>query len=576
MKVNRMYRFIVVFLPLLGVLLNPWPAIAQRTLVQEKPKTYVEVILDASGSMYGKVDGRLKIDIAREVIESIISEVFVTERDDLEFALRVYGHRSPKKNRDCHDSTLEYPLGRVDMEYLKKILSQIKPLGYTPIAYSLEQAAQDLPQEGTPQEGKPRRVVILVTDGIESCKDSPCQAAKELMEAGAFTSIHVIGFGMTQESMSLLECITQASGGMLLDAQNTLELKETFKQAVSEAVDAGFRVQVNVNEKPSSEATVMLYPSGSSTPIRMRPVDPEGQQIIYAPPGIYDLAVREHTTEIVQWVRNISGEVGEVVEQSFNFFSGGLRANVTVNEEPTVEADIYVYRSGENQFIRKRQVGINGENIICLPVGTFDIRVVERTTETGQWLRGVQVGQGELLEHQFNFMRAGFQVQAKINGELTAEARFELYPHGEDKPRRIVQAQVEQPQIIYIPPGTYDIKTLAFNVQGVKWAREITLEAGDVHPLEFDFPLSGLLLGVTLDGEYTGNARIEAYPAGESQPLKKTRASFKGELQLILPAGEYDLRVVDFATRQEKWHRGISLAEGQILKQHFEFTRPRM
>lgn len=468
---------IIIFLSILSFFIYPFSAFCQT-----KPRVYVEVILDASGSMAGKVEGRRKMDIAKEVVEGIISEVFGEEREDLAFALRIYGHRSSKAKKDCQDSTLEYPFNKLDRGRLKNILSQVKPLGYTPIAYSLTQAAKDFPQDRNL-----RRIIILLTDGIESCEDSPCQAAQRLMQAGAFTSIHVIGFGITPESMSLLECITQASGGMLIGAQNASELKKAFEQTVSEAVNAGFRARVTVNGNPTSEATIMLYPSGANVPVRMRSADLAGEQVIYAPPGIYDLAVREHTTETMQWVRGITGEVGEIVEQSFNF------------------------------------------------------------------------------------LRGGFQLKATINGELTTEARFDIYRQGEKIPRRKVQAKLMQPQIVYIPPGTYDIKTIAFEAQDVRWMRGVAAEAGETQSLEANFQLSGFLVGVTLNGEYTGNARIEVYHEGESQPLRNVRAGFQGKVRIVLPPGRYDLRVFDFISKQDIWHRGISLNKGQIIEQNFDF-----
>ncbi len=562
-KQNLTLKPFLLLFSLLMLLLYPGLATAQET-----PKVYVELILDASGSMAGKVEGRPKMQIAKEVVEGIISEAFVADRQELKFALRVYGHHSSKKKKDCTDSTLEYPFGQVNITRLKEILSRIKPLGYTPIAYSLTQAALDFP----PAQ-KQRRIAILITDGIETCEDSPCQAAQKLMQAGAFTTIHVIGFGLTQESMSLLKCITQASGGMLMGANNALELKEAFKQTVSEAVDAGFRVKVTVNDAPTSEATIRLYPSGSTTPIRTRPTDLAGKQVIYTPPGLYDLEVREHSTDSVQWARGLSGEVGQVVEKNFNFLRGALQAKVTVNKEPTVEADIYVYRSGTRELIRKRQAELGGKAVIYLPLGSLDIQVVERTTESEQWWRNVKVKQGDSLERQFDFLRAGFKLRATVNGALSIESRFDLYRQGEKTPRRKVQAQVKQPQIIYIPPGIYNIETLSFAVQQVKWSRGITVGAGEIYPLEINFSPAGFLVGVTLNGEPTGSARIEAYQRGESQPYKQTRASFKEQTQLVLPVGEYDLRVQEFYTRQEKWHRGLYITEGQMLELRFDFFR---
>lgn len=550
-------------IPLL-LIVKPLPVMGN-----EIPKVYVEVILDASGSMAGKVEGRRKMDIAKEIVRDIVNEVFSEEREDLEFALRVYGHRSPKDLKDCKDSALEHPFGKLNVKQLNDILSGLKPVGYTPIAYSLTQAANDFPIK----DEKIRKMVILITDGIESCEDSPCKAAQKLMDAKAFTSIHVIGFGLKEQSLSLLECITKSSGGMLLGAQNALELKKTFKKAISEAVNAGFRIQVTVNDALTSEATIALIPSGAKAPIRIRSADLEGQEVIYVPPGTYDIAVREHTTEVVQRTEGVSGKVGELVDKKVNFLRGGLLVKVSVDGKPTTEADINIYRSGENKLARKRRPQPNGEETVFLPIDTFDIQVIERTTEADNWWRGVKVEQGKILEKRFDFVRSGFQVKATINGVITPEARFDIFHPGETVPKRQVQAQVEQPQYIYLPAGTYDIKALAFGIKNVQWKRGVKIEPGEVKPLDFNLLASGLMLGVTLNGELTGDANIEIYNTGGTSPIKKVRASYTGKKQIILPEGQYDLRVVEFSTRQEKWRKGLILQEGKVSEINFDFLK---
>ncbi len=556
-------RILQIIIIVLGILLLNHP------LAQAAPKVYVEVILDASGSMAGKVEGRRKMDVAKEVVNDIISNVFGEERDDLKFALRIYGHRSPKAKKDCKDSNLEYPFGKLDANRLKTLLDKVQPVGYTPIAYSLTQAAKDFPQ----QDKNLRRITILLTDGIESCADSPCRAAKKLMDAQAFTSIHVIGFGLKKESMALLECITKSSGGRLLGAKNSRELKKTFRQVVSEAVNAGFNITVTVNDKPTAEATITIIPSGSDRPIRTRASDLDGKEIIYAPPGVYDIAVREHTVESVQRIEGVTGKVGETVKHTFNFLRGGLQVKVNVDSQPTTEADIYVFKKGNKNPIRSRQTNIKGQELIYLPIGEFDVQVVERTTKEEQWWKGVNVRPGDLLKHKFDFFRAGFQIKATINNEITAEARFDIFPKGQNNPLHQVQAQIKQPQIIYLPAGTYGIKATAFPVQEVSYSKQITIEAGKIQPIDFNFLASGFLVEVLLNGEYTGDANIEIYQAGKSHPIKKSRSSFLKKTQFILPAGTYDLRALNFTPRQEQWRKGIVVEKGQLSEERFEFTK---
>ena len=75
----------------------------------------------------------------------------------------------------------------------KKQLSVLSPLGQTPIAYALNQAADDF----STLQGE--RALVLVTDGIESCGGDPVQAARDLREQGI--KVHLIGFGMASANL---------------------------------------------------------------------------------------------------------------------------------------------------------------------------------------------------------------------------------------------------------------------------------------------------------------------------------------------------------------------------------------
>ena len=82
------------------------------------------IILDASGSMWGQIDGRAKLEIARETLGTVLSGLPA----ESEIGLMAYGHRS---KGDCGDIELVVPPGKGmagaitaaarDMKFLGKI-----------------------------------------------------------------------------------------------------------------------------------------------------------------------------------------------------------------------------------------------------------------------------------------------------------------------------------------------------------------------------------------------------------------------------------------------------------------------
>ena len=184
----------------------------------------VEIVVDASRSMWGRMHGEPKMVVAKEILQ----DVSYWFPEDLNLALRAYGSTSPSESADCADSALLVPFGDQNREPIRAAIAGLRPLGQTPIAYALNQSARDF---GTLQDD---RAVVLVTDGIESCGGDPVQAARELREQGI--TVHLIGFGLgngADEDTASLQAVANASGGRYVTAGSAEELKEALVQTVA-------------------------------------------------------------------------------------------------------------------------------------------------------------------------------------------------------------------------------------------------------------------------------------------------------------------------------------------------------
>ncbi len=184
----------------------------------------VEIVVDASRSMWGQIYGEAKMSIAKNILQ----DVSYWFPEDLDLALRAYGSMSPSESNNCGDSTLLVPFGDRNRAPIRAAISGLRPTGQTPIAFALDQAAADF---GSRQSD---RAVVLVTDGIESCGGNPVRAARELSARGI--TVHVIGFGLgnaADEDTASLRAIADASGGRYVVAGSAEELKEALAQTVA-------------------------------------------------------------------------------------------------------------------------------------------------------------------------------------------------------------------------------------------------------------------------------------------------------------------------------------------------------
>lgn len=249
-----------------------------------------ELILDASGSMWGAVGGRPKIDIAKETMRQVIENL----PDDVQAALRVYGHRvAPGRAGACQDSELVFPLAKIDKRRFIERIQALRALGTTPIAYSLSQVAADI--GSTPGE----KMVILVTDGKEECGGSPSRAVSGLIEKGLKVQVNIVGFALEEEAAkSEMRRVAELGGGRFFDAGNASALRDSIEQALAVPYDvlnsagrkvAGglvgksgvqvpegtYTVVVNVTGKPITIRDVRIV-SNKSTTLEM---EQQGQQI---------------------------------------------------------------------------------------------------------------------------------------------------------------------------------------------------------------------------------------------------------------------------------------------------------
>ncbi len=184
------------------------------------------IVFDASGSMWGQIKGKAKIEIAREVMGTLVKDW----NEDIELGLMAYGHR---KKGDCNDIEMLQAIGAVDSDKMLKIINKIVPKGKTPISQSLRQAAKTLRYTEDPA------TVILISDGEETCHADPCAIAKELEEKGINFTTHVIGFDIKKNKKALkqLKCIAKNTGGEFYQAEDAVSLKKALVKVKKAVVD---------------------------------------------------------------------------------------------------------------------------------------------------------------------------------------------------------------------------------------------------------------------------------------------------------------------------------------------------
>ena len=184
----------------------------------------IELILDASGSMNARLpNGESRIAVARRAIKGVASFL----PPEAQVSLRLYGAQSPRAEKNCRDTHLAVAFGPASAggAAIAQSADGATAQGYTPIAYSLEQAANDFLPDAK------ERVIVLVSDGKETCDGDPAVAAKAL--AGKGIIVHTVGFIVDSAARGQLQAIARATGGTYFDAPVGPELPDTLNQALN-------------------------------------------------------------------------------------------------------------------------------------------------------------------------------------------------------------------------------------------------------------------------------------------------------------------------------------------------------
>jgi Ca-activated chloride channel family protein len=194
-------------------------------------------MLDSSYSMKRPVAqaAATRFNVARDALRGFIDRFPPTGY----LALRFYGSEHVVTRNHCEDSLLAVPFApaQENVEPLKLALAQAHARGVTPLAYALEQAGTDFPGNAV------EKLIVIVSDGLESCGGNPCAAAAALGRQGFV--INTIGFLADRDARRQLQCVADATGGQYFHVPVNIGLQEKLDEAF-----AGCPIAAAPTERP--------------------------------------------------------------------------------------------------------------------------------------------------------------------------------------------------------------------------------------------------------------------------------------------------------------------------------------
>jgi Ca-activated chloride channel family protein len=187
------------------------------------------IVFDASGSMSGNQtlgipNSKPRIDEVRWALSQVLPSATRFRR----VGLVTYG---PGPYNQCNVQLDLKPTANAT-EPIMHAVNSLVPAGKTPLTSGVEQAAEALDYRNKPG------VIVVVTDGEETCGRSPCDLAKRLHDNAAQLTIHVIGFRYSgfswtgHGSVMDLMCLADENDGLYIKANDESELIDALEKTL--------------------------------------------------------------------------------------------------------------------------------------------------------------------------------------------------------------------------------------------------------------------------------------------------------------------------------------------------------
>ena len=194
------------------------------------PPTRVIVMIDGSGSMAGRMGGRTKLELAREAALGFVDGL----PSSVQTSLMVFGQQGNNsqagKAKSCSAVDVLAPMS-ADRGRLRAALSEVRAVGWTPLAAGLDRAEALLAASATPGE----QVIYVVSDGEETCGGDPVAIARRINGGRTRAIVNVIGFNLPSAEAAKLTAVARAGGGGFVNLSNEAEL-ERYTAQVRESI----------------------------------------------------------------------------------------------------------------------------------------------------------------------------------------------------------------------------------------------------------------------------------------------------------------------------------------------------
>jgi len=421
-------------------------------------------IYDASGSMWGEMQDKTKMEIAADVMTTSINNL----PDNQKIGFVAYGHR---KKGDCKDVEFLVDVENGTKSEVNQSIKAIKPLGKTPLAYSAVQVINKL------REAKLKATIILVTDGIESCSGNICDVIKAAKKEGIDFKLHIIGFGLKNEDTKQLECAAEAGNGNYYSAADAGALGDVLDNATTVTVDEpeGNFTVFAIKNGMAIDALVKAYDiNDKRNPILARTYKDTAS--LYLPPSKYYFEVVPLGGSDVDMstVSNIESFEDKTGHRTISFDGGKLGVTTTNNGD---NWDCVVKLIDQNGKTAATTRTYTAPKEVEVNPGSYKVTIQALAMEgmdTYTEMENINIKAGSTTPISFNFKTGNFELFTKVGAEdIDTVVKINEINSGKNVAGSRTYTKGSK---FLLNPGKYVVKATPLGIHKSKEPQEITIE----------------------------------------------------------------------------------------------------
>lgn len=234
---------------------------------QNQKPARILFLLDASGSMSQPWSAQTtRFQAASKIIVEIMDSIQAVN-PDVAFALRAFGDQYPAKDSNCTDTKLEVAFGYKNESQISTRLQWIFPQGFSPIALSLQQAAEN----DFTEDDQYAYSIILLTDGGETCGGDICATVHNLLSKKISFTPYIITLVDYKPLKNEYDCL-----GNVLAVTTPQEIKPAVQRILQDNRKIlevkGIGLHPMVKSSPKPKTVIPVSPSKPIIKEKKKPV----------------------------------------------------------------------------------------------------------------------------------------------------------------------------------------------------------------------------------------------------------------------------------------------------------------